>query len=630
MADSTSDVAATAPGGESPLAAITVIEQLLDRGEPLVAYDRAQSELARWPDNVRLRQLRGLALVRGGDVKRANEVFAELAHEGHSDSETIGMLARTCKDLGLQAREPATRTAQLGSAFALYESSFLAARQNNAPAKALWGGINAAAMAVLLGNLDRARAIAAEVREIGGRINPAQDPGTTPYWHAATLGEAALILGDGASARQHYGQAALLSGQKYGDLGSTRRQAQLLASHLPDANAAWFEALTIPPVLVFTGNMIDRADRPIPRFPATEEAVVHAAIRERIAAHKPSAAYGSAACGVDLICLELAREFGAETHIVLPFPPEEFRKVSVDFAGGEWGLRFDRALAAANSVTIASDHRASQSAATWEYANLVFTGMGRLRAPALGTEMRGLVAWDPSVAGLPGGAASLVEIWHARNLEVDAIELAAPGRDPDAATQAPGTRPPFSPTVAGGMRHELRSLLFADAVGYSKLSEDQIPNYIAGFLGAVGDLSHRTKHRFEHAEVAGDGLYLVFRESRDAARFALELNKVTNDRDWTQLGLPATFKLRIALHCGPVYCGRDPVTGGGLFTGPHTSRASSIEPITPPGQVYASAAFAAVAVASGVDDLTLRYVGRMPLAKGRGMISLYHVDDGWH
>ena len=37
-----------------------------------------------------------------------------------------------------------------------------------------------------------------------------------------------------------------------------------------------------------------------------------------------------------------------------------------------------------------------------------------------------------------------------------------------------------------------------------------------------------------------------------------------------------------------------------------------------------------VAVASGVDDLTLRYVGRMPLAKGRGMLSLYHVDDGWH
>ncbi len=626
MAEPTSDT-----GPDSPQAAIAAIEQLLDRGEPLVAYDRAQSELARWPANVRLRQLRGLALVRGGDVKRANEVFAELAHEGHSDSETLGMLARTCKDLGLQAREPATRTARLGSAFALYESSFLTARQNRAPAQALWGGINAAAMAVLLGNLTRARAIATDVREIGAGIDPARDPGTTPYWHAATLGEAALILGDGDGARHHYGRAATLAGQKFGDLASTRRQAQLLAPQLPGTDPAWFDALAVPPVLVFTGNMIDRADRPVPRFPPAEEAAVREALRARIAAHRPSAAYGSAACGVDILCLELARELGAETHIVLPFPVAEFRKVSVDFAGGDWGERFDRAIAAANSVTITSDHRASQSAATWEYANLVFTGMGRLRAQALGTEMRGLVAWDPSAAGLPGGAASLVAIWRERNFAIDAIELSAPGRNGgEIALPASGTRPPFSPVVAGGMRHELRSLLFADAAGYSKLSEDQIPDYVAGFLGAVGELGRNSSHRFEHAEVAGDGLYLVFREPRDAARFALELNKVTNDRDWTKIGLPPTFKLRIALHCGPVYCGRDPVTGGGLFTGPHTSRASSIEPITPPGHVYASAAFAAVAVASGVDDLTLRYVGRMPLAKGRGMLSLYHVDDGWH
>ena len=615
--------------GENPQAAIAVIEQLLDRGEPLVAYDRAQSELVRWPDNVRLRQLRGLALVRGGDVVRANAIFAELAHEGYADSETIGMLARTCKDLGLQSREAATRTAQLGAAFALYESAFQTARQSQAPADALWGGINAAALAVLLGNVTRARAIAAEVREIGGRIDPAKDSGTTPYWHEATLGEAALILGDGEGARQHYGRAAAAAGQKYGDLGSTRRQAQLLATQLKDVDPAWFAALTIPPVLVFTGNMIDRLDRPVPRFPATGEAGVRAALREHIAALKPSAAYGSAACGVDIICLELAREFGAETHIVLPFPPEEFRPVSVDFAGGDWGVRFDRVLAAAHSVTIASDHRASQSAATWEYANLVFTGMGRLRAQALGTEMRGLVAWDPSAAGLPGGAASLVEVWTARHLPIDVVDLAIAGRKTESIPLAPGTRPPFSPTVAGGMRHELRSLLFADAVGYSKLNEDQIPEYVAGFLGAVGELSRNTRHRFEHAEVAGDGLYLVFREPHDAAQFALELNEATNARDWTKIGLPATFKLRIALHCGPVYCGRDPITGGGLFTGPHTSLAARIEPITPPGQVYASAAFAAVAVASGVDDLTMRYVGRMPLAKGRGMLSLYHVAGGW-
>ena len=124
----------------------------------------------------------------------------------------------------------------------------------------------------------------------------------------------------------------------------------------------------------------------------------------------------------------------------------------------------------------------------------------------------------------------------------------------------------------------------------------------------------------------GTGLYLVFREAHDAGRYALELNAVINSRDWSAVGLPGGLRLRIALHSGPVYCGRDPITGLGLFTGPHTSRTAGIEPITPPGQVYASAAFAAVAVASGADDLALHYVGRLSLAKGRGLLSLYHVD----
>jgi hypothetical protein len=70
------------------------------------------------------------------------------------------------------------------------------------------------------------------------------------------------------------------------------------------------------------------------------------------------------------------------------------------------------------------------------------------------------------------------------------------------------------------------------------------------------------------------------------------------------------------------------VTGAPLFTGPHTSRAARIEPVTPPGQVYASSAFAAVAAASGVRGIRLQYIGRIPLAKGYGLLGLYHVSLG--
>jgi class 3 adenylate cyclase len=46
------------------------------------------------------------------------------------------------------------------------------------------------------------------------------------------------------------------------------------------------------------------------------------------------------------------------------------------------------------------------------------------------------------------------------------------------------------------------------------------------------------------------------------------------------------------------------------------TRAARIEPITPPGSVYASEAFAATLAASGRQDCALEYVGEVSLAKG--------------
>lgn len=596
-------------------------EECLHRGEPVLAYDAAQSGLLHWPDHVRLRQLQGLALARSGDVERANRLLAELADEGHGDAETLGMLARTHKDLALAARDPAARSRHLKAGFLLYSRAFDNARRDGADADAYYAGINAATMAVLRGELDRARGVARQVRSICERAIPADEDAPSRYWREATLGEAALILGEQDAAAAHYGRAAELAGSRFGDLSSTRRQIRLLAANLPLPAAILAGALRIPPVVVFTGNMIDRPDRRTPRFPAAIEAAVHAAVSDRLAALRPVAVYGSAACGADLLCLEAARELGCETHIVLPFPAAEFRHTSVDFARGNWGERFERSLTAADSVTVASDHRASGSAATYEYANLILTGMGQLRAELLDTDLRGLAVWDPRIEALAGGAASLVSLWASRGL---ALEHVHPHWFHDGRIEAPlpAARPG---EAAGAIRHEMRALLFADAVGYSQLSEDQIPGFIGGFLEAVAGLNRHTEHRFEHVETSGDGLYMVFRDVRDAAHYALELSALMRRFDRKAWHLPQGFDLRIAAHCGPVHCGRDPITGGNLYTGPHTSRAARIEPITPPGQVYASSAFASVAAATGVDGLTMRYVGRIPLAKGYGMLGLYCI-----
>jgi tetratricopeptide (TPR) repeat protein len=616
----TEPIATAEPAEAEAGAAAAGVQAHLDRGDPLLAYDLAQGALARWPGHVRLRQLQGLALARAGDVARAHGVFSALEAEGHGDAETLGMLARTAKDLGLREPAGAARTAHFTRAFGLYERAYEGARRGHVAADTIYAGVNAATMAVLLGRADRAREIATQVHAIAEGSDPGA--GAAAYWREATLGETALVLGEREAARTHYERAATLACGRYGDLGSTRRQARFLAEHLGlDADEVT-AALSPPPVLVYTGHMIDRPDRASPRFPPSLEPAVREALRERIGAMRPAAAYGSAACGADLLCLELVREAGGETHVVLPFPVADFRRESVAFAGGDWARRLDAALAAATTVTVASDHFASGSTATYEYANLLVTGMGKLRAQALGSRLEAIAVLDPGVAGAAGGAGSADAHWRSLGIVAHGIDLARIRGV--VGTEVPDAPPP--PAPAAGLRHEMRSLLFADAVGYSRLTEDQIPRYVERFLGAVAQLNRRTANRFEHVETAGDGLYLVFPNAPDAARYALELNELASARDWVSMGLPAEFDLRIALHAGPVYCGRDPVTEGALFTGPHTSRAARIEPITPPGQVYASAAFAAVAAASGADDLRLRYVGRLPLAKGAGQLALYHVE----
>ena len=597
-------------------------ERELARGEPLQAYNAAQSGLQHWPGHVRLRQLQALALARSGDAERANLLLAALADEGHGDAETLAMLARTHKDLALAAQDGALRAQHLDAGYRLYARAFDDARRGGSDADAYYAGINAATLAVLQGQLELARNIARDVRTICLRDATSGEGASGRYWRQATLGEAALILGDAAEAACSYARAAALAAGRPGDISSTRRQARLLAAHLPALAADATRGLQVAPVLVFAGNMIDRADRPVPRFPAQLEPAVREALRTRIAALQPLAAYGSAACGADLLCLELVRELGGETHIVLPFPPAQFRATSVDFAGGAWGERFEQALAAADSVTIASDHVASGSSASFVYANLILTGMARLRAQVLDAKTQALAVWDPQAPGHLGGTGALATQWMRAGLAVDHVHMSELR---NATAHNDGAALPPLDDAPRAVRHEMRALLFADAVGYSQLSEDQIPGFIGGFLEEVAALNRRTAHRCEHVETSGDGLYRVFAQARDAGLYALELSALVRDFDRAGCGLPANFNLRIALHCGPVHCARDPITGGALYTGPHTSRAARIEPITPPGQVYASSAFAAVVAASGAPGLALRYVGRIPLAKSHGTLGLYNV-----
>jgi class 3 adenylate cyclase len=236
-----------------------------------------------------------------------------------------------------------------------------------------------------------------------------------------------------------------------------------------------------------------------------------------------------------------------------------------------------------------------------------------------------LAVWDGKEGDGPGGTSGVIGHWRNMGLEVEVIDLDKILSRHSKHPSAEATTVKRKRSRSGKLSTELMSMLFADAVNFSKLTDYQIPLFVEHFLGAIGKLIATSKHAPVVKNTWGDGLYFVFSSVRDAGLFSLELCDLVVETNWSRKGLPKDLNLRIALHAGPVYSCVDPVMGQSTFAGAHVSRTARMEPITPPGQVYASQPFAAVAAAQFVGEFTCDYVGRTPLAKGYGIFPTYHV-----
>jgi class 3 adenylate cyclase len=619
----------------APESYCTLGDILLQMGEPLIAYDILTDGLQQWPSHLRLQQMVALALARSGATMVANQLLLKLVSAGQDDEQTLGLLARTHKDLSRQAKAPHLREQQLQ----LAAQRYLQAYKNSG---SLWTGINAATMALVMGQTDQARSLAAAVRTQGIELLAAAETGKDPYWVLATLGEAELILGNWTVAETYYSQAAEVGQGRFGDLCSSYRNAALLVQHFGGDLDQLRQWLKVPRVVVFCGHRIDEPHRPLPRFPANLEGAVFEAIKARLQQFRGQVGFASAACGSDILFLEAIRELGGEYTVVLPYPQADFVRDSVQtMAEGNWVKRFEQVIAQAREVVIASDYKPQGDQLTYEYSNRMLHGLAQIRAQQLQTDLVPLAVWNGQPGDGLGGTASTVAHWQQWSSHVEIIDLsnllqrsksdAAEG--PAVGLSQPGAAvslPPQSPLEAQregtpAPQREIRALLFADVVHYTQLSEDQIAVFMQHFLGAVAALSAQPRHVPLMQNTWGDALYSVFASVQEAGLFALRLCDQMQTLDWAGMGLPKDMNLRISLHAGPVMRNLNPLTGQVNYIGTHVNYAARIEPITPPGKVYASQAFAAIAASEGVSEFSCDYVGQMPWAKQYGSFPTYHV-----
>jgi class 3 adenylate cyclase/tetratricopeptide (TPR) repeat protein len=603
---------------------IKLAERILQIGEPLLAYDVAVEGIQRFPNSVELRQLLALALTRSGAASTANELLSELYAEGHRDEETVGLLARTHKELAREVGESPEAQKHLRKALEFYAQAY-------GDTEGYWTGINAATLALCLGEQDRATTLAEEVaRRCREKLNQSEPADTDRYWILSTLGETALLLRRWSEAEEWYSQALEVGRGKWGSLHSTRQNARLLAQHLGEGIELVERLFRLPNVVMFVGHMVDRPDRMIPRFPPRLEGAVKQAIQSRLQRLNAQFGYASAACGSDILFHEAILERNGESHIVLPYEKELFAKDSVELLdSGDWNKRFEQVVERAIEVEEASKRSQICGEVSFEFANLLLHGLASIRAQQLDTKLIPLGVWDGKQENELGGTAHTIARWRAAGLEVETIDLSKILAEGPLELSSSGATP-IVPRPSGGATSstkfisEIRALLFADMAGFSKLSEEEVPRFVEHFLGLVGKLSEESAHTPLVKNTWGDGLYFVFAHVREAGLFALELHDRVRETDWEGKGLP-NLNLRIGLHAGPVFLCHDPVTDRLNYIGAHVSRAARIEPITPVGQVYASQPFAALAAASRVEEFSCTYVGQTPMAKQYGNFPTYVV-----
>ena len=599
-------------------------KRILQIGEPLLAYDVAAEGVQRFPQHVVLRQLLALALTRSGAAGSANALLSELYAEGNRDEETVGLLARTHKELAREADGSPEAQKHLRKAFEFYTQAY-------GSTGGYWTGLNAATLALLLGEHERATTLANEVaRRCREALNQNEPATVDRYWILSTLGQTALLLRRWSEAEEWYSQALQVGGGNWGSLHSTRHNARLVVQHLGEGIEIVDRLFRFPSVVMFVGHMVDKPGRPVARFPPRLEGAVKEAIRSRLRLLDSNFGYASAACGSDILFHEAMLERNGESHIVLPYEKQFFTKDSVAlFDSGGWTSRFEGIMGRAVEIQEASKRSQMCGNVSFEFANLLLHGLAGMHAERLDTKLIPLAVWDGKPGDEPGGTAGTIECWWRAGLDVEIIDLAKILAGDPLELSPRGTTPvlPDRPSAANSPSQfitEIRALLFADAAGFSKLSDDEVPRFVEHFLGLVGSLAEESAHKPLIKNTWGDGLYFVFEHVRGAGLFALELCDRVRGTDWVSRGLP-NLNLRIGLHAGPVYLCTDPVTQRLNYVGAHVSRTARIEPVTPVGQVYASQPFAALAAAQGVEEFSCAYVGQTSMAKKYGSFPTYVV-----
>jgi len=268
--------------------------------------------------------------------------------------------------------------------------------------------INAATLSLLAGHRRQAEQLAGRVLS---QLEANPDEAETRYWLAATRAEALLLLGRLAEARTALRAAVAEAPLAWEDRAATIGQFALICDEL-GCDADWLDQFRPPRSLHYTGIMgVPQSDPGVERR-----------IAEWLEAENVGFGFGALAAGADIWIAEALVARGAALNVILPCPVEVFREKSVGAVDPDWLPRFDRLLAAADSVD-QLDSAAAPSPAAVKLTDAVSLGLALHNARILQSEPLGLRIASDDAAAWHGGRAALRRISLAAPRTADGVDF---------------------------------------------------------------------------------------------------------------------------------------------------------------------------------------------------------------
>src|SRR3990170_8207932 len=296
-------------------------EDALESGDMFALFERTREAIERFPDDPDVRYLQALAMARLGDPHAALRLYERNRVEQIGTEDAAALKGRLFKDL-------AVRTSGAERA-ELFRQSSRAYRLAHELTGGYFSGINAATTSFLAGDEGEARELAAAIARRPDILRP-QD-----FFAAASGAEAMLISGEVEEATALYAAARRRPDAAPGLIASTARQVGLIASRLSisdEQRMALLASIRPTPVIHYCGHMLSAGWHVENELAQAIHSILHEC--------EVLVAYGSLACGADILVAEAILARGGELHVVLPFDEEDFLRASVHVGGAEWADRY--------------------------------------------------------------------------------------------------------------------------------------------------------------------------------------------------------------------------------------------------------------------------------------------------